>query len=273
VIAMRRLSRRSLAVGVAVAIAGGGGTAWAVDTIASIVGSDGVIHGCYAERAGSLRVVAAGSPCAKGEQAIQWNQQGPAGATGSQGPAGAVGSQGPAGPAGPAGPQGEPGASLTDIKQLEHVACDTGNADWGNGRVNVAIASATGAITLTCKSSNPPFSITSQPGPSYSYVPTCVWQPCSPWPVTEWKHYSAAEVDGSGNPVANGFTCYGGTSSTDTSCGTQRYAAGTTVHFTATGTIDGYVPVWTGCDSVNGAICTVTITSPGTRITVTPKTA
>jgi hypothetical protein len=102
VIAMRRLSRRSLAVGVAVAIAGGGGTAWAVDTIASIVGSDGVIHGCYAERAGSLRVVAAGSPCAKGEQAIQWNQQGPAGATGSQGPAGAVGSQGPAGPAGQA---------------------------------------------------------------------------------------------------------------------------------------------------------------------------
>jgi type VI secretion system secreted protein Hcp len=69
----------------------GAGTAVA---IAAIPASDGTIHACYATTAasptlpGQLRVVDEGVTCATTEQALTFNQQGPAG---------------------PAGPQGEPG--------------------------------------------------------------------------------------------------------------------------------------------------------------------
>jgi hypothetical protein len=65
---------------------------------------------------GSLRIVGSASECKKNEQALSWNQQGPAGPAGPAGAAGAAGAAGPAGPtgakgdAGPQGPQGEPGA-------------------------------------------------------------------------------------------------------------------------------------------------------------------
>lgn len=257
----RKLGLRSLAAGMVVVIAGVGGTAWAVATVASIVGSDGVIHGCYTERTGALRVVAPGTACDRGEQAIEWNQQGPQGATGPQGPAG-------------------PG--LTSLADLNQVACDTGNIDWGNGRVNFSVASTTGVITLTCKTSNPMFVIQSDPGPSYTvYHPggwTCIWgnSGCSytpAWTETLYYHYSANEVDADGNPVAGGFQCLGGSSNSTASCSTQRYAPGTVVQFAATGTIDGYVPAWSGCDSVAANICTVAVTSTGATIRVTPTPA
>jgi hypothetical protein len=50
-------------------------------------------------------MVSATATCARGENKITWNVEGP------QGPAGAAGPQGVAGPAGPAGPQGEPGVA------------------------------------------------------------------------------------------------------------------------------------------------------------------
>ena len=67
---------------------------------ASIPGPDGVIHGCYTKKNGTLRVIDLGvsATCSSSESAISWNQQGP------QGPGGAPG------PAGPTGPAGAPGA-------------------------------------------------------------------------------------------------------------------------------------------------------------------
>lgn len=90
---------------------------------ANIPNANGVIHGCYKENNGQLRLVERAADCTNNERHIKWNQagndgpvgpQGPQGATGpqgSQGQTGAAGSQGPAGPQGSAGPQGPAGPS------------------------------------------------------------------------------------------------------------------------------------------------------------------
>jgi len=61
----------------------------------------GVIHGCYRNHDGSLRVVDDPTTCKHNETALSWNQTGP------QGP------QGPVGAPGPQGPQGVPGTSAS----------------------------------------------------------------------------------------------------------------------------------------------------------------
>ena len=60
----------------------------------------GVIHGCYKTLSGNLRVIdsSAGGTCAASETPLDWNQDGPTGATG---PTGGVGPTGPTGQAGP----------------------------------------------------------------------------------------------------------------------------------------------------------------------------
>jgi hypothetical protein len=65
------------------------GIAWA-----AIPDGGGAIHGCYQKIDGQLRVIdpGTGASCNPSEQALDWNQTGPAGAPGPQGP------QGPAGP-------------------------------------------------------------------------------------------------------------------------------------------------------------------------------
>jgi hypothetical protein len=80
------------AVGVVALVATVGGIA-----SASIPDSNGVIHGCYATKDGTLRLVdpSAGQSCdPKKEGPVTWNAQGPAG------PPGSAGSQGPPGPSG-----------------------------------------------------------------------------------------------------------------------------------------------------------------------------
>ena len=71
---------------------------------AAIPDSSGVIHGCYDDRSGKLRVTDTedGDPrsCGDNETPLNWNRVGP------QGPTGATGPQGIAGPAGPQGPPG-----------------------------------------------------------------------------------------------------------------------------------------------------------------------
>jgi hypothetical protein len=55
---------------------------------ATIPDSSGVIHGCYANKGGSLRVIdtgVGGSCDTKKETALNWNQTGPTGATGPSG--------------------------------------------------------------------------------------------------------------------------------------------------------------------------------------------
>ena len=68
---------------------------------AAIPDSSGVIHGCYRNHDGSLRVVDNPTTCKHNETAVSWNQTGP------QGP------QGPVGAPGPQGPQGVPGTSAS----------------------------------------------------------------------------------------------------------------------------------------------------------------
>jgi len=79
--------------------------------IAAIPGNDGVIHACYQQNKGGLRVIdTAGASCAASETAISWNTTGVQGAQGLPGPAGPAG---PAGPVGPTGPTGATGATGT----------------------------------------------------------------------------------------------------------------------------------------------------------------
>jgi Collagen triple helix repeat (20 copies) len=83
--------------------------------IAVVVGipdSAGVIHACYAQSSGAVRLVESATNCKNNETAITWNQTGqtgPQGPVGPQGPQGATGAQGPAGPQGPQGVQGATG--------------------------------------------------------------------------------------------------------------------------------------------------------------------
>ena len=48
---------KSVLLAAAIALGVLGGTAWAAQTIGSIVGADGTIHGCYTRNIGLLRVV------------------------------------------------------------------------------------------------------------------------------------------------------------------------------------------------------------------------
>ena len=63
---------------------------------AAIPDEDGVIHACYANNNGDLRVVD-GESCRNNETELSWSQAGPEGAEGPQGPEGPVGPQGPQG--------------------------------------------------------------------------------------------------------------------------------------------------------------------------------
>jgi len=56
---------------------------------ASIPDSNGVIHGCYKNSTGMLKVIDSSSQtCVSGETALNWNQTGPQGPQGIQGPSG-----------------------------------------------------------------------------------------------------------------------------------------------------------------------------------------
>jgi hypothetical protein len=94
--------RKLFAVFVGAAALGVAGVAYA-----TIPGPDGVIHGCYKNGNGTLRVINAdaGQACKRGETAIFWTQTDSG--TGQPGP------QGPPGPIGPHGPKGDPGESGT----------------------------------------------------------------------------------------------------------------------------------------------------------------
>jgi hypothetical protein len=68
---------------------------------AAIPDSSGVIHGCYQNHDGRLRVVDNPTTCRHDETALSWSQTGP------------LGPQGPVGAPGPQGPQGLPGTSAS----------------------------------------------------------------------------------------------------------------------------------------------------------------
>jgi hypothetical protein len=79
-------SKPAIMAAVAVVVAAGG------VALAAIPDSSGVIHSCYRNGNGRLRVVESVTDCKKKETAISWNRRGPRGLPGPQGP------QGPPGP-------------------------------------------------------------------------------------------------------------------------------------------------------------------------------
>lgn len=107
-------------VGTLVATAAAVALACAAASAAAIVDQPGVIHGCYSNSTGALRVIdpATGANCPRKTTRLDWNQTGPRGragtngAPGPQGPAGPQGQAGAQGPAGATGPQGPAGAGL-----------------------------------------------------------------------------------------------------------------------------------------------------------------
>jgi len=99
--------KRAMRIALPTLAALGAGTAVGV---AAIPSADGTIHSCVANGTGVIRIIdAEANPaqnCAAGEQALNWNQRGPAGAAGPAGPAGPQGDQGPRGATGDPGPAG-----------------------------------------------------------------------------------------------------------------------------------------------------------------------
>jgi hypothetical protein len=143
--------RTVVALAIIVPVVGAAGWGWAGDDQPSAT-----VHACVQRKSGQVRVVSAGERCRPNENALEWNVEGPAGASGPaapegpQGPAGATGEPGPAGPAGPqgetgpAGPAGPPGVSGWEQRTAfatvpaggtasAVVRCTTGKQVFGGG--------------------------------------------------------------------------------------------------------------------------------------------
>jgi Collagen triple helix repeat (20 copies) len=115
----RTLRRIVAATAVALVVAG--------VAYAAIPDSGGVIRGCYSTKNGALRVIDSSAKCTNGELALNWNQQGPQGATGAvgpQGPPGQAGATGPQGLQGPQGIEGRPGVSGYEVVRQDQTLDD-----------------------------------------------------------------------------------------------------------------------------------------------------
>jgi hypothetical protein len=64
---------------------------------AAIPDGSGVIHSCFQDNNGSLRVVDSPTTCKNNETPLAWGQTGPQGPVGPRGPQGPIGPQGPSG--------------------------------------------------------------------------------------------------------------------------------------------------------------------------------
>jgi len=118
--------------------------------------ANGVIWACAKKEGGRLRAVGGPGRCRRGEQALSWNVQGPAGppgsagATGPAGPQGAVGppgadgARGPTGAKGPTGATGRAGPPLGSIDELNGTPCH-----GGAGTLSISYGSD-GAAAISC---------------------------------------------------------------------------------------------------------------------------
>jgi hypothetical protein len=143
---LQRPSRGVALAAVALAAVLGGGA------YAAIPDSSGVIHGCYDNQSGKLRVFDSeeghSKACGNGETSLSWNQQGPQGVPGPQGPPGPKGDTGDTGPSGPAGVSGyvrQRAFSTTNDDDLKSVTahCPNGKQVLGGGS---SISSSLGAF-------------------------------------------------------------------------------------------------------------------------------
>jgi hypothetical protein len=92
---------------------------------AAIPDGSGVIHGCYSNTSGAVRVIdtAAGQKCSSAEKALDWNQ---AGQPGPAGPQGAKGDPGAPGTNGTNGTNGKDGVSVTTAAEPTGTNCAAG---------------------------------------------------------------------------------------------------------------------------------------------------
>jgi len=255
---------------------------------ALVTGPNGAIAACVVPKQGTVRLVDWGKPCLKGEELISWNQAGPKGDPGApgakgdpgapgakgdpgvpgvKGDTGAQGVKGDPGVQGPPGPQGDPGPSLAS---LDGVPCDTANLDKPDGALVATTDPADETVSISCvsTSTNPKFGIFSASGVpvvcsgGFGGIPgICV-------PFT----YGIVLVDETGALVDDGRVCLGPTLIPFPVCQTQRFPAGTTIRLAATGSVAGYVPSFTGCDSVTNGICVLVLTEDR-AVSVSPVTA
>ena len=181
---MRGILAKRAGIVVALVAVGGLVTMGIADAVTT---SNTLIYGCYAKTNGATRILRPGQNCTSSEYAVQWNEQGPTGATGPAGKTGATGATGktgatgatgktgatgptgktggtgpagpagPQGPAGPAGPAGAAGTSLTgyQIVNIEYVGIsipvdEEYDVDCPTGRLPSA-----GALRWTCIPTRP----------------------------------------------------------------------------------------------------------------------
>jgi collagen triple helix repeat protein len=145
---MLRTRTFRLLLAVAAVFAVTAGAAYATGGLGSIVGADGVIHGCFQKFNGDLHVVAADTPeCPSGQLPIAWNQTGPkgekgdSGARGEQGQPGETGAKGDPGAPGARGPAGVSGIErISESYVVEHdkyvsypLSCPAGKRVIGGG--------------------------------------------------------------------------------------------------------------------------------------------
>jgi hypothetical protein len=139
---MLRTRTFRLLLAVAAVFAVTAGAAYATGGLGSIVGSDGVIHGCYQRYNGDLHLVAADATgCPSGQLPIAWSQTGPKGdkgdpgARGEKGDPGQPGQPGEKGEKGDQGARGEPGpAGVAGVQRISD-SFVVGHTDFGRYQV------------------------------------------------------------------------------------------------------------------------------------------
>lgn len=89
---MRRTWKAAIGLTTVAGLLGAASLAWA-----AIPDGSGVIHGCYKNVDGKLRVIdpSGGGSCIPSETALDWSQTGPVGPVGPTGSQGATGAAGP----------------------------------------------------------------------------------------------------------------------------------------------------------------------------------
>jgi hypothetical protein len=136
---------------IAVVLAVGGG---AVLAVGAVPGPDGVIHSCFKNKKGALRISKTGACKANKETALAWNQTGPQGKRGKQGLQGLKGIQGVPGPTeSTSATNPVPIDSEFDLTNSDSPTIDLSavNGDAGSQQISPSFASrivATASVTL-----------------------------------------------------------------------------------------------------------------------------